>query len=32
MSIIKRAVACICGLDHARETIPFACTLNKIYP
>jgi asparaginyl-tRNA synthetase len=32
MCIIKRAIACICNLDHARETIPFARTLNRIYP
>jgi asparaginyl-tRNA synthetase len=25
-------VAWICGLDHVRETIPFARTLNRIYP
>ncbi|HEY8998201.1 MAG TPA: asparagine--tRNA ligase [Edaphobacter sp.] len=29
---IERAVAWICGLDHVRETIPFARTLNRIYP
>ena len=29
---IERAVAWICGLDHVRETIPFARMLNKIYP
>ena len=29
---IERAVAWICGLDHLRETIPFARTLNRIYP
>jgi asparaginyl-tRNA synthetase len=32
MGIIERAVACLCGLDHVRETIPFARTLNRIYP
>jgi asparaginyl-tRNA synthetase len=25
-------VAWICGLEHVRETIPFARTLNRIYP
>src|SRR5271168_4339536 len=29
---IERAVSWICGLDHVRETIPFARTLNRIYP
>jgi asparaginyl-tRNA synthetase len=29
---IVRVVAWICGLDHVRETIPFARTLNRIYP
>lgn len=29
---IERAVAWICGLDHVRETIPFARTLNRVYP
>src|SRR6201989_1358760 len=29
---IERAVAWICRLDHVRETIPFARTLNRIYP
>jgi asparaginyl-tRNA synthetase len=29
---IERAVAWICGLDHVRETIPFARTLHRIYP
>jgi asparaginyl-tRNA synthetase len=29
---IERVVAWICGLDHVRETIPFARTLNRIYP
>ena len=29
---IERALAWICGLDHVRETIPFARTLNRIYP
>jgi asparaginyl-tRNA synthetase len=32
MSIIKRAATCIFGLDHVRETIPFARTLDRIYP
>jgi aspartyl/asparaginyl-tRNA synthetase len=31
MGIIKRAVACIFGLDHVRETISFARTLNRVY-
>jgi asparaginyl-tRNA synthetase len=25
-------VAWICSLDHVRETIPFARTLNRIFP
>jgi len=29
---IERLVAWICGLDHVRETIPFARTLHRIYP
>ncbi len=29
---IERVVAWMCGLDHVRETIPFARTLNRIYP
>ena len=29
---IERVVAWTCGLDHVRETIPFARTLNRIYP
>ncbi len=29
---IERAVAWICGLDHVRETIPVARTLNRMYP
>jgi asparaginyl-tRNA synthetase len=29
---IERAVAWICGLDHERETIPFARTLHRMYP
>jgi asparaginyl-tRNA synthetase len=29
---IERVVAWICGFDHVRETIPFARTLNRIYP
>ena len=29
---IERCVAWLCGLDHVRETIPFARTLNRIYP
>jgi asparaginyl-tRNA synthetase len=29
---IERMVAWVCGLEHVRETIPFARTLNRIYP
>ena len=29
---IERCVAWICGLDHVRETIPFARTLHRMYP
>jgi asparaginyl-tRNA synthetase len=29
---IERVVAWLCALDHVRETIPFARTLNRIYP
>lgn len=29
---VERTVAWICGLDHVRETIPFARMLEKIYP
>src|SRR5437763_2364253 len=29
---IERLVAWICSLDHVRETVPFARTLNRIYP
>ena len=29
---LERAVAWICGLDHVRETIPFARTLHRMYP
>lgn len=29
---IERAVAWICGLHHVRETIPFARTLDRLYP
>lgn len=29
---IERVVAWICALEHVRETIPFARTLNRIYP
>jgi asparaginyl-tRNA synthetase len=29
---IERAVTWICGLEHVRETIPFARMLHKIYP
>ncbi len=29
---VERVVAWICGLEHVRETIPFARTLTRIYP
>lgn len=29
---IERVVSWICGLEHVRETIPFARTLTRIYP
>ncbi len=29
---IERMVAWVCGLEHVRETIPFARTLHRIYP
>jgi asparaginyl-tRNA synthetase len=29
---IERLVAWICGLEHVRETIPFARTLTRLYP
>lgn len=29
---IERCVAYICGLHHVRETIPFARTLDRLYP
>jgi len=29
---IERVVGWICGLEHLRETIPFARTLTRIYP
>ncbi len=29
---IERAVAWICGLEHLRETIPFARMLHRMYP
>jgi len=29
---IERAVAWICGLEHVRETIPFARMLHRLYP
>ena len=29
---IERLVAWVCGLDHVRETIPFASTLHWVYP
>lgn len=29
---IERTVAWVCGLDHVRETLPFARLLNRLYP
>ncbi|HXP15972.1 MAG TPA: asparagine--tRNA ligase [Terriglobales bacterium] len=29
---IERVVAWICGLEHVRESIPFARTLHRLYP
>ena len=29
---VERVVACICGLDHVRETIPFPRMLNRLTP
>jgi asparaginyl-tRNA synthetase len=29
---IERVVSWVCGLEHVRETIPFARTLHRIYP
>ncbi|MCC5909865.1 MAG: asparagine--tRNA ligase [Clostridiaceae bacterium] len=29
---LERTVSWICGIDHIRQTIPFARTLNRIYP
>ena len=29
---IERVVTWICGLDHLREAIPYARTLNRLYP
>jgi len=29
---IERVVSWVCGLEHVRETIPFARTLTRIYP
>ncbi len=29
---IERVVAWVCGLDHVRETIPFARMLHRMYP
>ena len=29
---IERVVAWVCGLEHVRETIPFARTLRRLYP
>lgn len=29
---LERTVAWVCGIDHIRETIPFARTLNRITP
>lgn len=29
---IERLVTCVCGIDHLREAIPFARTLNRVTP
>ncbi|KAB3531026.1 asparagine--tRNA ligase [Alkaliphilus pronyensis] len=29
---LERTVSWICGVDHIRQTIPFARTLNRVYP
>jgi asparaginyl-tRNA synthetase len=29
---IERVVAWVCGLEHVRETIPFARMINRLYP
>jgi asparaginyl-tRNA synthetase len=29
---IERTVSWICGIQHIRETIPFARTINRVYP
>ena len=29
---VERTVAWVCGLHHVRETIPFARTLDRIWP
>jgi asparaginyl-tRNA synthetase len=29
---IERVVSWVCGLDHLREAIPYARTLNRLYP
>src|SRR5947207_12716173 len=29
---VERVVAWVCGLEHVRETIPFARTLHRLYP
>lgn len=29
---LERVVAWVCGLEHVRETIPFARTLNRVWP
>jgi asparaginyl-tRNA synthetase len=29
---VERTVAWVCGLQHVRETIPFARTLDRLYP
>jgi asparaginyl-tRNA synthetase len=29
---IERTVAWVCGIEHVRETIPYARTLNRLYP
>jgi asparaginyl-tRNA synthetase len=29
---LERTVGWICGLEHVRETIPFARTIGRLYP
>jgi asparaginyl-tRNA synthetase len=29
---VERTVAWICGIEHVRETIPFARTISRIFP